>query len=215
MIMLATMRRGLPVVVLAVLAVFALGMLTMLAACSTAVGPVTKQTIDGQSTTNSILNSASFIDGATALDGEGRPALDAYGQPVLQGTTNISTAGTITLVEQTAAGTKAKGSGIPPTTLSIARPDGSRLSLSSPNNAKGSITADAMTGAVTSLTFDTSASEPLDALARLTEKYQASVQALSADQRSVLETMSENQKETIKAVAPELFAALKAAIGGF
>lgn len=187
----------------------------LLTACSTAVGPVTKQTIDGQSTTNSILNSASFIDGATALDGEGRPALDAYGQPVLGGTTNISTAGTITLVEQTSAGTKAKGSGIPPTTLSISKPDGSRLSLSSPNNAKGTILADATTGAITSLAFDTSASEPLDALARLTEVYQASVQKLSDDQREYMVNLSKDQKETIQAIAPELFAVLKAAIGGF
>jgi hypothetical protein len=187
----------------------------VLSACSTAVGPESTQGIGGQSSRNSLLNSASFIDGAAALDGEGRPALDAYGQPVIAGTTNISTAGTITLVEQTSAGTKAKGSGVPPTTLSISRADGSRLSLSSPNNAKGSIVADAATGEITSLTFDTSASEPLDALARLTQVYQASVMALSADQKSVLETMSENQKETIKAVAPELFAVLKAAIGGF
>lgn len=176
----------------------------VLTACSTTVGPSSRQSILGQETANSALNEASFIDDPSGTGG---------------GTTNIRTAGTITLVEQTAAGTKAKGSGVPPTTLSISRPDGSQLSISSPNDTKGSIKADAATGNVTSLTFDTSASAPLGQYANIEDKVNAARLAMTAAQADVFKTISNDQRDTIVGVAskvldPSALAALKALFGG-
>jgi len=157
--------------------------------CGYITGPSSRQTLAGQETTNSALNEGSFID-----DPSGSGA----------GTTNIRTSGTITLVEQTAAGTKAKGSGVPPTTMSVSQPDGSALSISSPNDTKGEIIADAATGKVTKVTFDTSASPVLAQYVNLEEKVGAVKIAMSADQRAVWQTISNDQRATILGVAEKV-----------
>ncbi len=157
--------------------------------CSSLVGPTSKQSLAGQETANSALNEASFID-----DPSGSGA----------GTTNIRTSGTITLIEQTAAGTKAKGSGVPPTTLSVTQPDGAALSISSPNDTAGEILADATTGRVTKVTYDTKASPVLAQYANIEEKVGVVKAAMSSDQKAVLQTISNDQRDTIVGLASKL-----------
>lgn len=162
-----------------------------------ATGPSSKQDLSGQSSTNSPLNKAAFVDGPDGTSG----------------TTTFETAGPVDIVKQTAAGTEAKSSGQVTRTLTVERPDGLKMTLRSGSDAEGSVKADAQTGNVTDFTFKTNSAAPLTALATNAQVYQDTVKALSADTRAVYEAQTQAFVKSVEAVNPTLATLIKGLLG--
>jgi hypothetical protein len=78
------------------------------------------------------------------------------------------------------------------------------MSLSSPNDAKGSIKADPTTGAVTDVTFDTSASAVLAQYVNLEDKVNVAKVSMTNAQADVWKTISNDQRDTIVGVASKV-----------
>lgn len=172
----------------------------LLGGCA-AVGPDTTQSITGQRSINSPLNTASMVDGD---DGKS--------------TWSATSAGPVDGVVQDSQGTSAWSSGQVTRTVTFARPDGTSVAIRSGSDiaASGVEVYDPATGKTIAkvATFNTSSSVPLDALSRNVALYVEVWKAMSADQRAAIEAQTTAFLEAVRAVSPDAFRALTLILGG-
>lgn len=182
---------------------------------SATTGARVEQAITGQKSANSGANAVSFIDGqpfsGPTFTVDGTQVEDTF----IPGTTVVNGTSPVERVVQEAGKTTRLSTGQVTRTLTIKRPDGLEMSLTSGSNAEGRVLADPATGNVTEFTFNTSSSDPLRALADV-EKLKTELEAkIAAGNVDLLKNISGDSKEfllgLVESVSPILATALRAA----
>lgn len=160
--------------------------------CDTNSGSYKKQDLAGQALTR---------EGGDAIAVLDDPKADGKGTSNVQGTPPLFVS------NASADGSPVRSSALVPTQV-VLEADGKKFSYFSGKNGEGRIEFAESTGAAGEksmvpklITFKASASEPLAVVATVAQVRADVEKALSADQREVLKTISENQKQTILGVA--------------